>query len=146
MSKKNTGKTGRPPAAQNKIDEKVLKDLLKFYPSKQEAADWFDVSPSSLERFINKAFGCSFDDFRDKSFVKTKIAIKRKQIQKALTGDNVMLVWCGKQYLGQMDKMDQKQETKISGSVLVPAMTKEQARKILEEVRKRDKDAEEEDE
>lgn len=93
----------RPPKAQLAIDAKVLDDLLQFFPSRKETADWFHVSESSLERFIKKHHDCSFEALRDKRFVKTKIAIKRAQIKKALSGDNTMLIWCGKQYLGQRE-------------------------------------------
>lgn len=99
-------KTGRPPKAQQKIDAAELKELLQFYPSKEETADWFKVSASSLERFIKKTFKETFDTLRNKSFVRTKIAIKRAQIKKALQGDNTMLIWCGKQYLGQKERTE----------------------------------------
>jgi hypothetical protein len=97
----------RPPKAQDAIDRDELEKLMRLHPSKTEAADWFGVSESSLERFVKKNFEMSFDALRDKSFVKTKIAIKRAQIEKAIKGDNTMMIWCGKQYLGQSDKMDQ---------------------------------------
>jgi hypothetical protein len=93
----------RPPKAQEAIDKDELEKLMKLYPTVREAADWFGVSDSSLERFVKANFDMSFDALRDKSFVKTRIAIKRAQIDKALKGDNVMLIWCGKQYLGQRD-------------------------------------------
>lgn len=98
----------RPAKAQQAIDRAALEALLRFTPSRSEAADWFRVSESSLERFIKREFQMSFDALRAKSFVKTRIAIKRAQIEKALKGDNTMLIWCGKQYLGQVDKIDQK--------------------------------------
>jgi hypothetical protein len=107
----DVGKMGRPPAAMEKIDKAELKKLMQFHPSEKEAADWFDVSLSSLERFIKKEFQCTFDEFRDKGFVRTKISIKRKQIEMALGGDRVMLIWCGKQYCGQSEKVMQVEES-----------------------------------
>ncbi len=93
----------RPPKAQESIDKAELEKLMRLCPSRKESADWFNVSESSLERFIKEHFSLSFDALRDKSFVHTKIAIKRAQIEKALKGDNTMLIWVGKQYLGQRD-------------------------------------------
>ncbi len=95
---------GRPPTETNKIDAAELEKLMKLCISDQEAADWFDVNPRTLDRFIRKHFGCNFVQFHRKRFTKTRIAIKRAQIDKALKGDNTMLIWCGKQYLGQRDK------------------------------------------
>jgi transposase len=111
----NQTKMGRPPKAQEAIDKEELVELLKFFPSREEVADWFKVSPSSIDRFIKKNFKTTFDDLRNKSFVRTKIAIKRAQIKKALTGDNTMLIWTGKQYLGQSDK--NVEVSKSTGSI-----------------------------
>ena len=99
----------RPASAQAAINKDELEKLMRLYPSEKEASDWFDVSYKSLQRFIKTNFKCSFVQLRDKSFTKTRIAIKRKQIEKALAGngDNTMLIWVGKQYLGQSDKMEQ---------------------------------------
>jgi hypothetical protein len=101
----------RPPTESNKIDRAELEKLMKLHPSEQEAADWFDVTTKTLQRFIKKHYQSSFVQLREKSFARTRIAIKRAQIEKALKGDNTMLIWTGKQYLGQSDK----QSTEISG-------------------------------
>lgn len=106
-------KMGRKPRAQEAIDADELKKLMTFHPSKQEAADWFDVSASSLERFIKKEFGCTFEALRDKGFVRTKMAIKRKQIEMALGGCKVMLIWAGKQYLGQSERIEQNHTASV---------------------------------
>lgn len=95
----------RPPKAQESIDKDELENLMKFSPTCREVADWFNVSENSIVRFIKNNFNLSFEELRNKSFVKTRMAIKRAQISKALKGDNVMLIWCGKQYLGQSDKV-----------------------------------------
>lgn len=36
------------------------------------------------------------------------MSLRRKQIDVALGGNTVMLIWLGKQYLDQADKLDQK--------------------------------------
>ena len=93
----------RPASAQAAIDKDELDKLMRLSPTCKEASDWFDVSESSLERFVKTNFGMSFDALRDKRFTKTRMAIKKAQIEMALKGDRVMLIWCGKQYLGQRD-------------------------------------------
>jgi hypothetical protein len=95
---------GRPATESAKIDRAELEKLMRLYPSEQEAADWFDVTIKTLMRFIRKEFGSSFVQLREKSFTRTKVAIKRSQLEKAMKGDNTMLIWVGKQYLGQRDK------------------------------------------
>lgn len=96
----------RPPAAQAKIDANELNELMKFFPSIEETADWFKVSESSLQRFVKANFGMSFDCLRNKGLNKTRTAIRRAQINLALSGDRVMLIWTGKQYLGQSEKTE----------------------------------------
>jgi|ERR1019366_4231258 hypothetical protein len=89
-----------------KINKSELEDLMKFYLSEDEVMDWFDIKVQTLRRYIKKEFGCTFDSLREKSFVRTRVAIKRAQIKKALSGDNTMLIWCGKQYLGQVERTE----------------------------------------
>ncbi len=98
---------GRPPTESAKIDKDELEKLMKLNLSEQEVSDWFDVQPKTLIRFVNKEFGCTFVQLRNKGFVRTKAAIKRAQIENALKGNTVLLIWLGKQYLGQSDKIEQ---------------------------------------
>ena len=127
-------KMGRPPDAENKIDLAELKDLMKFCPSRKEVSDWFDVSDSTITRFIDKYLGCTFDELRDKSFVRTKIALKRAQIKKALSGDNTMMIWMGKQLLGQRDKFPEEEEA-VAKEERSPGITKDQAIALLEAIK-----------
>lgn len=127
----------RPATESEKINAEELNKLMKLQPSEQEAADWFDVKVKTLARFVRKHFGCSFVQLRDKSFVQTKIAIKRAQIDKALKGDNTMLIWCGKQYLGQAEKVEQKNIPVGSLSEQLASMTPEQKAAEIAELEKR---------
>jgi len=122
----------RPASAQAKIDKEELEKLLGLQPNEKEAADWFDVSINSLVRFIKTHYDCSFEELRDKRFVRTRMSIKRAQIQEALKGNATLLIWTGKQYLGQTDK----QEVATSNINLdVDASNTELARKLLEAAR-----------
>ena len=97
-------RVARPPDESEKIDKDDLKKLMKYCLSAKEVADFFDLNNiKTLTRYIKTHFKCSFVQLRDKGFIRTKLAIKRAQIEKALTGDNTMMIWCGKQYLGQSD-------------------------------------------
>lgn len=46
-------------------------------------------------------------------------SLKRKQVQIALEGNTTMLIWLGKQYLGQSDKTDINQRTNSTVNVNV---------------------------
>lgn len=101
---------GRPPTESAKINPQELDKLLGLCPSEQEVMDWFDVKLSTLSRFIKKQYGCSFEQVREKRFVRTRIALKRAQIESALKGNTTMQIWLGKQYLGQSDKTEIKED------------------------------------
>lgn len=130
----------RPPTESDKIDKAELEKLMRLYPTEQEAADWFGVQFKTMQRYIRKHFGCSFVQLREKSFVRTRVGIKRAQIEKALKGDNTMLIWCGKQYLGQAEKLEQRSQITgkdggpIETRAEVVALTDEQQVKIAEAI------------
>lgn len=133
----------RPPKAQEAINGDELLELMKFYPSRQDAADWFKVSMSSIERFVKNNFKCSFEELRGKGFIKTKTALKRKQIEMALSGDRVMLIWLGKQFLDQSEKAEQKtQLSGPNGAPLIPELkiSDEQLKRMAVEFAREDAD------
>lgn len=101
-------KIGRPATETAKIIPEQLEKLMAMGPSEQETSDFFDVKVSTLRVYIKKTYGIPFTQFREKRFVHTRISIKRAQIAKALKGDNTMLIWCGKQYCGQSEKVEEK--------------------------------------
>lgn len=64
-------------------------------------------------------FGCDsryiierFGDYFDKGRQNLKERLRRKQIQVALRGNVIMLIWLGKQYLDQTEKQDTKVDLK----------------------------------
>ena len=100
-------KIGRPATENAKIKKVELEKLMTLGLSAQETADWFDLKlVRTLERYIAKEYKCSFVELRSKRFVRTKAAIKRVQIEQALKGNTTMLIWLGKQYLGQTEKIE----------------------------------------
>ena len=60
-----------------------------------EIADWFGIDGNTLRY--------NFSAELTKGRVALNISLRRAQINTALAGNPTMLVWCGKQYLGQSD-------------------------------------------
>lgn len=56
-----------------------------------------------IERRIQERFKCTFVEYRDKKLDKIRIKLFDKQVQIALGGNATMLIWLGKQLLGQTD-------------------------------------------
>ena len=55
-------------------------------------------------RRIQSSEAASFADYYKKMSAGGKISLRRKQMQIAMAGNVTMLIWCGKQFLGQKDK------------------------------------------
>lgn len=61
----------------------------------QEIADWFGIDKSTLEY--------NFNGYMTKARIDLKKRLRMKQIEVALGGHPTMLIWLGKQYLGQSE-------------------------------------------
>ena len=97
-------KTGRPKI---KIDWAEFDKLCTMQCSLREIAGWFDVSEDTIERRVVETFGITFAEQYDKKRARGKIALRRKQYDVAMSGSVPMLIFLGKQYLGQSDKVEQ---------------------------------------
>ncbi len=77
------------------------------------------VSKSTVQRIVKEHYDCTFDQFREQkqSGMKAKLALK--QIDVALKGSIPMLIFLGKQYLGQSDKQEVKAEHVVSEGKLI---------------------------
>jgi hypothetical protein len=83
---------GRPKTS---IDLEELIEIASFYPSLDEISNWFNCSNDTIERTIKKHFNITFAEFRHKYSGKTRLAIKRKAISKALNENNdKLLIYC----------------------------------------------------
>ena len=102
MAEKNKPKSnGKHPGGAPKkyeVDIEKLKKLAAIGCTYEECSDILGVSNETLRK--------SYSQFYTKGRENLKERLRRKQIKKALTGNVVMLIWLGKQYLGQKDRQD----------------------------------------
>ena len=70
----------------------------------KEIASYFDCSPDTIERRVKTKFKMKFADCYAQKSQKGLISLRRLQYQAAEKGSTAMLIWLGKQYLGQKDK------------------------------------------
>lgn len=88
--------TGRVVGRNNTvIPEEQVAQLSQYHCTNKEMADFFDVP---LQTFMD-----NFRDIITKNRIITKQRLRKKQLEVALNGDRVMLIWLGKQMLGQAD-------------------------------------------
>lgn len=106
------------------IDWEQFDKLCSIQCSQREIAHWFECSVDTIERAVEREKGMKFAEYFEQKRGRGKIALRRKQYEKALGGDNTMLLWLGKQYLEQADKQDIKSD--ITQKLLVETLTDEQ--------------------
>lgn len=101
MTKKNKG--GRPEAI---IDFELVDKLCSIQCTGEEIAQVIGVNYDTLCERIKKKFKKSFPEYFKQKSGEGKAALRRKQFEIALKGNVVMMIWLGKQYLGQVDKSE----------------------------------------
>ncbi len=89
---------------QLEIDEKDVLKLASMGCTMIEIAAFCDCSVDTIER--------RFADIVAKGKENGKTSLRRLQWQAAQKGNVVMLIWLGKQYLGQKDKQEIDQTTR----------------------------------
>ena len=103
----------RPPKTWDDADVRQFKQLCGIFCTRAEVCRVMELDPKTLNRLINKHLRgevphegrgpITFDDaFRHYS-AQGRASIRRKQFELAMEGDRHMLVWLGKQYLGQRE-------------------------------------------
>lgn len=73
-----------------------VEKLAKLWCSFEEIAEWFQIPVETLKY--------NFRDLIEKGRSETKQALRRAQIKVALSGNVSMLIWLGKNILGQADQ------------------------------------------
>lgn len=97
------GKRGPKPKP---LDYDVIERLAARQASNREIAGILGVSESTIRKRID-------DDPKLRALIekakgKGLAALRSKQYEVAMSGDRTLLIWLGKQYLGQSDKREDK--------------------------------------
>lgn len=86
------------------IDWDEFEKLCIIQATEEEIAAWFNMSADLVNDRVKEKYGCTFSELSRQKRGKGKISLRRKQFQKALAGDTTLLIWLGKNMLGQSDK------------------------------------------
>ena len=77
------------------VPEEEFYKLAALHSSWKELSDWFGVPVGTLRD--------NFADLYEKATTETKQKLRRAQLDLAMKGDRVMLIWLGKNILGQAE-------------------------------------------
>lgn len=80
------------------IDENVVFELASIFCTNEQIATIVGCSADTIER--------RFAGIVEKGREVAKSNLRRKQYEVAMSGNVGMLIWLGKQYLGQSDKQE----------------------------------------
>lgn len=102
-----------------KIDWETVSKLCGLHCTGEEIAGFLEVSYDTLERACKRENKLSFAEYYGQKSAQGNISLRRKQHEVAMAGNPRMLIWLGKQYLGQTDK----QEMDLNGQLGIEAKT-----------------------
>lgn len=101
-------KAGRP---EKPIDEQLFWKLVEIpFATKDNVANALDVSPDTLLRWVQDKYDVDFATIKAQKMDHLKLKLAGKQYEEAMGGNTGMLIWLGKQWLEQADKIEQKQQ------------------------------------
>ena len=100
---KSKRKVGRP-----KIDlpGNKVETLAEYGLSNTDIANFFGVNETTIR--------VNFSEFLTKGRAKQKYKLRKKQFEVAMDGNVTMLIWLGKQMLGQSEKLENKTEKRLT--------------------------------
>ncbi len=119
-------KNGRP---RKEVDFEKIDALCKYHCTAQEIVAHlqifdFDVSYDTVERRVKEKSGLTFAEYINQNHLAyAKPSLRKLQWKAAEGGNTSMLIWLGKQYLGQSDKQEIESEHK--GSIVINSMMPE---------------------
>jgi hypothetical protein len=113
-AKGNPGRGGAQPGAgrpKKPIPYDDIEAISRLHPSDEEIAGFCGISRNTLEIWKKDE---QFQACVERGRAAGKLNLRRKQLAKAEQGDGTMLVWLGKNMLGQADKAEVKHSGQLS--------------------------------
>ncbi len=102
--------TGRPKA---ELDWDEIADLLRVGVPAQSIADGLGIERTTLYNRCAADNNMTFSTWSQQQRAGGDHSLHRKQFETAMEGDKTMLIWLGKQRLGQSDKNETTQVQKF---------------------------------
>jgi len=98
--------TGRPPFTLSDDQFKTIEGMARIQCTQDEICDIYGVTDKTLNLALQKHSGVSFSDLIKKNASHGKASLRRSQWKAADKGVPSVLIWLGKQYLGQKDQVE----------------------------------------
>lgn len=95
---------------QKEIDKEQFEKLCSMFCTQIEIAEFFDVTDDTIHSWCKRTYKLGFSEVYKRKSSMGKMSVRRKQFEVAMGGNVTMLIWLGKQYLGQADRMNFSEE------------------------------------
>jgi hypothetical protein len=96
-------KAGRP----NKdFDKKQFESLCEIMCTQSEICSILGTTDKTLVKWCKRTYKMDFSECFKRFSASGKMSLRRKQFEVARSGNVSMLIWLGKQYLGQTEKVE----------------------------------------
>ena len=105
------------------IDWKKLDNLCQIQCTGEEIASVLEIDYDTLNSACKREHKMGFSDYYSQKAPAGKASLRRRQYKAAMDGNATMLVWLGKNLLGQTDKIEttEKETKPIEISVVYPS-------------------------
>lgn len=111
---------------EKQIDWQRVDQLLEAGCHGTEICSHFDLTADRFYDRVKEKYGMSFTEYSQEKRQKGDSLLREKQFIKAVDGDNMMLIWLGKNRLRQRDR-EEKSENQEATELL---------KKIVSEIKK----------
>lgn len=91
-----------------------VKNLCAIQCTGEEVAAVMGVDYDTLNRLLRDKYGMQFGEFYKIHSSEGRASLRRSQWKAAEKGNSALLVWLGKQYLGQTDKIENNNMEKVT--------------------------------
>lgn len=103
MSEEKKNKGGRP---QREFDTTEFERLCHIQATEKEICYVLKTTDKTLSSWCERTYGYGFSETYKRHAAVGKISLRRWQWQAAKKGNTSMLIWLGKQVLGQKDNVE----------------------------------------
>lgn len=79
-------------------------ESLAVWATAAYCAEKLNISPDTLDRRLQEEYGFGFAEYKKKVKEPLRVNLLKKQYDVAMSGNVTMLIWLGKNELGQKDK------------------------------------------
>lgn len=115
MDKPEIGKIKDPRGRKTKdLDPQVFENLCSIFCTQTEICEIMDVDYKTMQNWVERHYGDNFSNVYKKHMGKGKMSLRRAQLKMAQSNPS-MAIWLGKQYLNQLDRVEEQ----VTGSVTI---------------------------